>query len=68
MTTILQSCAIIKSSSPKEARLLAMKLVSQIVIDNNEFDIEAVKEGLGILYYNHIFNELSNIFNTGKKK
>lgn len=66
--TILESCEQIKGSSPKKARKLAMKLVSSAVIEDNEFDIEAIKKGLGICYYNHILLELSNTFHIGKKK
>lgn len=66
--TILEDCKKIKGSLPKEADVLAMKLVSRVVIDNNQFDIEAVKEGLGEGYYNHVLTLLSNKFHIGKKK
>lgn len=66
--TILEDCKKIKGSSPKEAENLAMKLVSRVVIDNNQFDIEAVKEGLGEGYYDYILTQLRNKFHIGKKK
>lgn len=66
--TILEQCEKIKNSSPKEARLLAMKLVSSVEIGENEFDIESVKVCLGTSYYSHILTELSNKFHIGKKK
>ena len=66
--TPFDACVLINTSSPKEARKIALKLVSSLIIEGNLINIELVKKKLGIGYYNHILLELSVIFQTGKKK
>lgn len=66
--TIREQCKKIYQSPHPEARIQALKLVSSTIIDGNQFDLEAVKEGLGAGYYEYICNELSNMFYKGKKK
>ena len=68
LTTIKETCTLIKASEPKEAQKLAMKLISSSEIEANSFDVELIKEQLGVSYYNHILIELSNKFHIGKKK
>ena len=60
--SITEACDEINKSSVKDARILAMKLISSIVIEENLDDKELVIERLGIKYYTYIQNELNQLF------